>query len=277
MTQPTGERIVTGTMQNQRLGRAAASFTLIAAFLATAPAVAQDGGKRRVRVGLGAQVVPTFPGADDVTVAPLVTVSIARGDNPFVFSAPDDSFGPAIITTESGLSIGPALALQGEREEEDVGVPIGKVKTTFEVGGFVQQQVGDRFRLRAELKKGLGGHDGWTGDIGADFIIRDRDAYVFSVGPRVRMSDGDYHRAYYGVTAAQSAATGLPFYSPGGGVEAVGVTGGAIYQFSRRWGVTGYARYDRLVGDAADSPVVRLLGSRDQFSGGVGLTYTFGG
>ena len=39
--------------------------------------------------------------------------------------------------------------------------------------------------------------------------------------------------------------------------------------------MTGYAKYDRLLNDAADSPVVRRFGSRDQLSGGAALTYTF--
>ena len=33
-----------------------------------------------------------------------------------------------------------------------------------------------------------------------------------------------------------------------------------------------YAKYDRLVGGAAQSRIVRLLGSGDQLSGGVALT-----
>jgi outer membrane protein len=37
----------------------------------------------------------------------------------------------------------------------------------------------------------------------------------------------------------------------------------------------GFARYERLVGDAAKSPIVRELGSRNQLSGGAGLSYTF--
>jgi outer membrane protein len=39
--------------------------------------------------------------------------------------------------------------------------------------------------------------------------------------------------------------------------------------------VFGYARYARLVGDAAKSPIVRQFGSRNQLSGGIGLNYTF--
>ena len=44
---------------------------------------------------------------------------------------------------------------------------------------------------------------------------------------------------------------------------------------SRNWAFYTYAGYDRLVGDAADLPIVRTFGSRDQFSGGIGLFYSF--
>jgi MipA family protein len=240
------------------------------------PALAQDKEPRRVRVGLGAQVTPAYPGADKAQLGPFVSVDIARGNTPFAFEAPDESFGFQLINTR-GLAIGPALALQGSRTDADVGAPIGKVKTTFEAGGYVQYTVAPSFRLRAELRRGIGGHDGYIGEVSADFIARDGDRYVFSIGPRVTLSNGRYQRAYFGVTGAQAAATGLPVYTPEGGVQSVGAAAGLTYQFTRRWGVMTYARYDRLVDDAADSPVVRQFGSRDQFSGGLGLTYTFGG
>ena len=58
-------------------------------------------------------------------------------------------------------------------------------------------------------------------------------------------------------------------------MQSVGAAAGFIRQLDRRWSVHGYARYDRLVGDAADSPIVRAYGSRDQFSGGLAMSYTF--
>ena len=131
------------------------------------------------------------------------------------------------------------------------------------------------FRLRAELLKGIGGHEGLVGTIGADKIWRDGDRYVFSIGPRVLFSDARYQRAYFGVTPAASLASGLPAYRPGGGVHAVALASGLSYQLNNRWGLFGYARYERLVGDAAKSPIVRELGSRNQLSGGIGLNYTF--
>lgn len=229
---------------------------------------------RRVRVGLGAQLVPSYPGADDHSVRPLVDLSIARGDNPFAFEAPDESFGFSLIKGE-GFGIGPALNFESSRKAKDVGAPLDKVGATVEAGAFVQYAFGPKFRVRAEARRGLGGHEAWTGVVGADFVARRGDAYLFSIGPRVTISDARYHRAYFGVTPAEALRTGLAAYRPKGGIQAVGATAGLITQLTSRWGIYGYAKYDRLVDDAARSPVVRSFGSRDQFSGGLALTYTF--
>ncbi|HEX8308799.1 MAG TPA: MipA/OmpV family protein [Allosphingosinicella sp.] len=251
----------------------------VAGWSSSAAAQEADGEKkapRRIRVGLGAQFVPSYPGADDRSLRPLVDVAISRGDRPFRFEAPDESFGPSLIR-EGGFEAGPALNFEGSRKAKDVGADLDKVPFTFEAGAFVQYAFGPKFRVRAEARKGLGGHDGWTGQAGADFVARDRDDWLFSVGPRITVSDGRYHRAYFGVSAPESARTGLPAYRPGGGIQAVGATAGFLKQLGKRFGIYSYAKYDRLVGDSADSPVVRGFGSRDQLSGGLALTYTFGG
>ena len=96
-----------------------------------------------------------------------------------------------------------------------------------------------------------------------------------SIGPRLLFSDARYQRAYFGVTPAASLASGLPAYRPGGGVHAVALASGLTYALNNRWGLFGYARYERLVGDAARSPIIRELGSRNQLSGGIGLNYPF--
>ena len=67
----------------------------------------------------------------------------------------------------------------------------------------------------------------------------------------------------------------LPAYRPGSGIYAVAVASGFTYALNERWGLFGFARYERLVGDAAKSPIVREFGSRNQLSGGIGLNYTF--
>jgi outer membrane protein len=246
----------------------------MALIAATTAASAQESKDIRVRVGLGAQLRPEYYGADKRVVAPLWDVDIARGNNQFKFEAPDDHLAIALIDKD-GLSVGPAANIASKRDDSDVGAPLGNVKTTIEAGAFAQFEWGETIRLRAEVLKGIGGHKGVVGAIGGDRVWRDGDRYVFSVGPRILVSDGRYQRAYFGVTPAAALASGLPAYRPGGGIHGVALASGLSYQFNPRVGLFGFGRYERLMGDAARSPVVREFGSRNQLSGGVGLNYTF--
>jgi outer membrane protein len=237
-------------------------------------ASAQDSNDIRVRVGAGAQLLPDFIGSKSSAVAPLVHFNFAHGAEPFKFSAPDDSPGIAVVSS-GGFSVGPAVNLQIRRKESDVGAPVGSVGRTIEAGAFAQYLLFGTFRIRGEVLKGLNGSHGLLGSIGADKIWRDGDRYVFSIGPRILISDARYQRAYFGVTPAASLASGLPLYRPNGGVYAIAVASGVNYALGKSWGVFGYGRYERLVGDAAKSPIIRQLGSRNQWSGGIGLSYTF--
>jgi outer membrane protein len=245
----------------------------------SAPAAAQDAPPekepRRYRATAGLQFTPRHPGSDELQPSPMVNFDIARGDAPFKFEAPDDNFGIEILDS-AGFAFGPIANFEDARTAEDVGADLPKVDFSLELGGVVKYELRDRFRVRAELRKGLTGHKGWVGSVGADLIFRDADRWLFSVGPRVTWSDDRYHDAWFGVAPEDSAPSGLPAYDPDGGIHAYGATASAVTQISGRWGLSAYAKYDRLVGDAADSPIVLTYGSRDQFSFGAGLTYTFG-
>jgi outer membrane scaffolding protein for murein synthesis (MipA/OmpV family) len=210
-----------------------------------------------------------------VDIGPYVDFSRTRGDEPFDFEAPDQSFGIS-IGDDDGFSVGPVANFEGSRTAEDVGAALPKVGFTIEVGGFAQAYLGENFRLRAEARKGLGGHKGWIGMGSADFVMRDGDDWLFSIGPRVTWSDDQYHDAWFGVAPADAVPSGLPAYDPDGGIQAYGAAASFLTQFTPRWGIITYVKYDRLTGDAADSPIVRVHGSRDQFSGGLALSYTFG-
>jgi outer membrane protein len=239
------------------------------------PAFAQDSGGYTITVGAGAQTYPKYPGADSYGINPLPIFGFRRQGTPMPFEAPDDGIGLGILGRDSVVNFGPAIRLQNKREEDDVGAQVGDVGFTVEVGGFVEVTPIDNFRLRAELRQGLGGHKGLVGDLGADFVIRDENSYIFSIGPRARWGDSDFQRAYFGVSPAQSATSTLPVYTPNSGFYAIGAMAGLTYKLGRNWGVQGYAGYDRLIGDAADSPIVRGFGSRSQFSGGGGLFIEF--
>jgi outer membrane protein len=257
-----------------------------AALLATSfaasstPAQAQDtptASKEpiRVRAGLGAQATPRFPGSRDTGIGPYPDFAVTRGSKPFEYEAPDEPFGFPVLR-QSGIEVGPAITFEGKRSRRDIGAPMDEVGFSLEAGGFVQFWLNRSVRLRAEARRGLTGHRSFVGSVGADYVIRDGDKFVFSVGPRVGLSERKYQTAYFGVNAREAAATGLPAYRPGGGVHALGAVAGGNVALDDRWGLVGYARYDRLVGDAGNSPFIAAYGKRDQFSAGLGVTYIIG-
>lgn len=262
-------------MATRRFAFAIAALPLLALAM---PAQAQDddASPKRTRLILGPQLAPSWPGADQYSIGPYVDLSRERVGTEFTFEAADESFGGPLIASGK-FAFGPSLGFVGKRTAANVGANLPKVGLTIEAGGFAQVSLTPSFRLRAEARKGLGGHDGLVGEISADYIARDGDDWLFSIGPRMTLGDGKYQRAYFGVTPAAAATSGLSAYDIDGGVHAVGVTAGYLRQLSPNWGFAVYGRYDRLVGDAARSPIVRQLGSRDQPSVGVALSYTFGG
>jgi len=243
-----------------------------------APASAQDEqapGGRTVTLGLGAQIYPLYPGAHDYNIGPLPIFGLRRPGEPIVFGSADDAAGFGFLGHDSVINFGPAVRFQNKRDEDDVGAPVGNVGFTVEVGGFVDINPSRNFRIRAELRRGVGGHKAWVGSLGADLIARDDQNYIFSIGPRVRWGDNRYNDTYYGLPFSIPAA-GLPAaYNPSGGITAIGGIANFTHRLGRNWGLQAYAGYDRLVRDAADSPLVRAFGSRDQFSGGAGLWIEF--
>lgn len=258
--------------------RPTASLLLFGAFasgMSSGPALAKDEPEpRRTRLALGPRLVPSYPGSSEYNFRPFIEVFRTRGDTPFEFQAGDESIGFSVIK-KNGLAVGPSLAFEGSRTARDVGTGLPRVGSTVEVGAFVQYQASPDIRLRAEGRKGLGGHRGWLGNLSADYVVRQGDDNLFSIGPRVTLSDGRYHHAFFGVAPDDAAASGLRTFRSNGGVHAVGAAATVLRQFNSRWGFYGYARYDRLVRNAGRSPIVRAFGSRNQFSGGAALTYTF--
>ena len=255
----------------------------VTAVLASAsPAAAQSSDKNDtslliVTIGGGVQLTPEFPGAKGGSLKPLPLIDVRKAGTDPSFRTPDQSVGFALLRGE-GFRAGPAVRLGESRDEEDAIDGIGDVNRAIEVGAFAETYLTPSFRARGEVRKGFGGHKGLLADLGADMIIgKVTQPLHFSIGPRARFADDRYMRAFFGIDAGQSAATGLPVHDAEGGLHSVGALASMKYRTNSPFGAQGFARFDRLLGDAADSPLVRSSeGSRNQFQLGVGLTYSFG-
>ncbi len=249
-----------------------------AAIFSATPAFAQDDEDDRplvISFGAGVQFVPEYPGSNQLKLGPLFTGGARREGDPIPGRAPDDGFGFSLTGRGGRVEIGPMIAFQGERDEDDAGAAIGDVDFAFEPGVFLNVNVSDDVRLRAEARHGFDGHEGWLGDLGMDYFLRPDERSVISIGPRVRLADEEYMQTYYGVTPAQALTSGLPAFDADGGVRAVGVVAGLTRELSRNFGIYAYAQYDRLIGDAMNSPIVQQLGSENQFAAGIALFFNF--
>ncbi|THG38623.1 MipA/OmpV family protein [Sphingomonas olei] len=254
------------------LGRSAALFVL---GTTGATGVAAQDAPRRTRIAAGPQLVPRYPGYKGVVLRPFLDISRARGDTPFIFEAADESASISVFDTER-FSVGPTLSFEGSRRTRDVPGVRG-VGFTVEPGLFAQYTIAEPLRARLELRQGIGGHKGLIGVASVDYVARDRDDWLFAIGPRVTYSNGKYQRAYFGVPVESVATSRLTAFRPGGGIQAVGGNAGFLKQLTPQWGIYVYGKYERLVDDASRSPIVRRYGSRNQWSGGLSLTYTFRG
>ena len=162
------------------------------------------------------------------------------------------------------------------RDEDDYSdlEGLGDVSAAYEFGATVGYRY-DFVRGFLTLRQGFGGHHGVVGEVGVDVIAEPLPKLTLSLGPRLGLASSDYLDTYLGVDAEQSAASGLREFDPDGGVSGVGLEVEARYALTPAWSVVANAGYERLVGDAADSPVTDV-GSENQFTAGIGVTYRFG-
>lgn len=280
--------------------RNAASAALVSLPLfAAAPAFAQqntdtppDTARDTVTLGVGAATVPSYEGSDKnvLTAAPLVRGRVS-GINFVVLGSRAwadviaDNNGPG-WDFQAGPVVNVNLNRTSRIEDRQVEA-LGKIGTAIEAGGFVgiaKQGLitSDYDTLTASVSYV---HD--VGTVHKSYVMSpsvsygtplSRKTYVLLNASANYMGDG-YAQTYFGVTPGGSARSGLPVYYAHkgwkdwtlGAMGNVALTGDLTHGLSMVGGVA----YRRMLDDAADSPVVRIAGSRNQWYGALGLAYTF--
>ncbi len=177
---------------------------------------------------------------------------------------------------DEGFSIGPSFRYVYKRDSDDHPElrGLGNIDAAWELGGRIAYQW-SMFRPWLAVRYGLGGHSGIVAETGLDLKFRPSAVTEFTIGPRASFATSEYMRTYFGVTPAESARSGLSAYNPGGGIKGAGVEVTGRYEFTDRWALVGLAYYERLIGDAAASPVVKV-GNENQITAKLGLSYKFG-
>ncbi len=259
-----------------------AGFAAVSLFVLATAAAAQDPGlpasedialpQRQfvIDLGLGVSAGPRYDGSEDYLAQPVPVIGFSRLTVPGV-----GEFGGS--SPRRGGFVFPTFDYIGSRDEGDS----RGLKGTDDVDWALALGVGagyrfDWWRVFAQVDYGFNGYSGFRGQVGADVISAPAEQWTLSIGPRLSWAGGDYMDTYFGVSGSEARASDgrLDRYSAGSGLRALGVSSLGSYAINDRTFLLLNARYDRLVGDAADSPIVKA-GSANQFTFGAGLSYRF--
>lgn len=242
-----------------------------------APLAMPDG----VRVTLGAMAVvaPKYEGSSsyELTALPIFKLTAMGGGTwdalgRFDVKALDDvSFA---VIQHNGFAAGPLVGIRLGRSESDSSrlTGLGDIDGGLVAGGFVKYTPGPLY-LRASLRQQVTGDD--TG-----LIVRLAAGAEREIAPRLLVkaeasldiADDTYMHSFFGVTALQSARSGLRTFDAGAGAKSASATVWTEYAIDADWTLYASAGYTRLLGDAVDSPIVE---SADRFDAKLGLSRAF--
>lgn len=245
----------------------------------TTPAL--DGPKPdwNIRLGAGALYQPKYEGSNQYKLTPLPMLMIGYRDLVFLRGP---MLGANAITWKGPrpndkLQIGPLVRYQNGRDQDDSSAlsGMGDIDAAIELGGFINYSTGPWSAGLTLFRDVSGSHDGTTVKLSAGNRLPLAPKWMLRSEIATTWADDAYTETFFGVTAAQSARSGLRQYQAEGGFKDAGLTLDLDYSLTDHWGITTRLGYKRLLGDAADGPLVKDRGSADQLNGGLFVTYNF--
>ena len=229
-----------------------------------------EGDHWSAAVGAGLVSRPRYQGADTyrVRLAPLVLI---RYD--------DLLLGPFglewIAIRHGGFRAGPVLGYEaGRRQSVDPHLyGLGDIPSSISGGAFLAYRF-EPFEIAATARQaithrgnGLNGFVRFEYDV--QLIPRQWD---FRIGTHLDFANSVYEQTRFGVSPIQAEQSGLPVFTPDGGLKDVGLRASLTYISTEHLILRAFADVNRFTGDAADSPVV--LNRTQRFFGG-GIAYQF--
>ena len=219
--------------------------------------------KKTLKIGAGALVKPKYEGSDEYEVIGFPYFSLG-GLNSRVSVDGIDSIKYA-LHKDGSFEFGPLVGYRFGRDEDDGSLlaGTGDIDGGFVAGAYTKYWLGSSIYLSASYHHQLSGDD--TGyevklKAGAEQDLSDRVKVKASVG-------ATYSSEEYMDTFFSSGG-----YNADAGFKSVYASLGMTIVLSDKWEARVQGTYTKLLDEAADSPLVE---SEDQFTGLVGLAYSF--
>jgi outer membrane protein len=126
-------------------------------------------------------------------------------------------------------------------------------------------------------------YEGATGNLRVNYIHPFEQGLagqpiIGSIGVGMFFASSSFNRQYFGVTGSDLAlfpALGGREYRPDGGWTSIKIPFSVTTQLNRQWLLTFAGRYERVLNDAADSPVVNRRGDANLWQFGIAASYRF--
>lgn len=230
--------------------------------------VGQKLAEWQVVLGGGIMMAPKYEGSDEFDLQPIPFITASLGEHVKV-----DPRGVSIeVYSLNDLTFSGQIGYDIGRKDDDSEHlrGLGDIDMGGVVGGTVTYEMGPA-EFYASLSRNIGGSEGTEAKFGVD-IVHFVDRFRFSAGLSATWADETYMETYFCVSAAQSAASGLPQYDIGAGFKRIDLDLSVTYGVTENWLVRGQIGLGHLIGDAADSPIVQ---EAFQPSGIVAIGYRF--
>jgi outer membrane scaffolding protein for murein synthesis (MipA/OmpV family) len=212
----------------------------------------------RVQVGLAAEPRPAYEGARHYRTLAGPVIDVRYRD--IYFASVGEGIGVNLVRGENyraGIAVGYDL---GRRESDDLNhlKGLGNIQVAPVLKVFGSYVVSKDFPLvlRADVRRYVGGADGWVGDVEAYLPLPGSSKkFVMFAGPSVTFADRRHMQTTFGVNDSQALASGYPVFAAHGGMNAAGFGFTATWIISTRWLLNTNIAVNRLLGGARDSPI----------------------
>lgn len=225
-----------------------------------------------VTAGAEAQWEPAYPGANFMRLRPFPAFDIEYKNR---FFAKEDMLFGVYFVNNANWSAGLALQYDfTERETSDDTHLRGlqNVPATARAKLFLNYTLSALTLSTSAAQDIAGNREGLVVDSNASVTLPVGKKLYLTAGPGITWTNGTYQQTFFGVTQAQSTASGLPVYDAHGGAATGYVTVEADYLLTKSLIVTAEMKFARLYGNAAQSPITRRI---QQNTDTLALTYTF--
>lgn len=226
-----------------------------------------------MQVGGMAIVRPKYEGSKDYEVTGIPLIAPSGMNSGFVqFKGLDDL--RFRILNSGGFEAGPVVGYRFGRDQDDATrlLGLGDVDGGLVVGGFVAYRMGPISPFITYNHQVTGDETGGLARAGLEVKHEFGPGLKATITGGTTWADDDYMESYFGITALQSANSGLARFDADSGFKDVFIGASADIPLGEQWTLKIMGRYAHLLGDAADSPVVE---TESQWTGGLGLTYRF--